>query len=317
VPPSPAPLDLYIMFDQSLSMNCTIDDPNDANATRWTTVKAALENVLNSPSSAGLSAGIGYFGNFGILSSCSAADYETPDVEIAPLPGNATAIGMSLDNHMPATNTTTLPALTGAINHAENWKTSHPGDVVAVVLVTDGEPNACSNAGQFISDVATEAAAGFSAGIPTFVVGVTSPGTACNVDPDPPNQADLDAVAQAGGTMQSYIVDVTGNAVQEFQDGVDKIKASTVFGCQYSIPTTSTGTLNVNNLGVEYTPASGQPSPIPKVSDKSACTPAAGGWYFDNPSSPNSILLCDSTCTALNSGGGGKVEVLVGCSNTG
>jgi hypothetical protein len=317
VPPTPAPLDLYIMFDQSLSMNCAVMDANDPNATRWTTVKAALESVLNSASSAGLSAGIGYFGNFGILSSCSATDYETPDVEIAPLPGNAAAIGTSLDNHMPATNTTTLPALTGAIDHAESWKMGHPGDVVAVVLVTDGEPNACSNAGQYITDVSAAAAAGFAAGIPTFVVGVTSVGTTCNVDPDPPNKADLDAVAQAGGTTQSYVVDLTGNAVQEFQTGVDSIKKSTVFGCQYGIPTTSTGSVNLNNLGVEYTPAGGSTSPIPKLSDKSACTPVSGGWYFDNPSSPNSILLCDSTCSALNAGGGGKVEVLVGCANTG
>jgi hypothetical protein len=35
-----------------------------------------------------------------------------------------------------------------------------------------------------------------------------------------------------------------------------------------------------------------------------------GGWYYDNPTAPTLIKLCDSTCQSLS---GGSIQVEFGC----
>src|SRR6185295_5045111 len=101
-----------------------------------------------------------------------------------------------LNRHLPSTTTSTLPALQGAVQHAQTWKGQNPGHAVAVILVTDGQPNSCGD----IPAVVSAAQASVSSGIPVYVIGVISPGVVCDDlrDPNPPNQPDLDAVAQAG-----------------------------------------------------------------------------------------------------------------------
>src|SRR5689334_21622892 len=86
-------VDIFIMFDQSASMTCAIPAGGD----RWTAVKNALSQFVMDPGAAGINVGIQYFGNFGLLSSCNAMDYQTPDVEIGPLPMNAQPIVDSLN----------------------------------------------------------------------------------------------------------------------------------------------------------------------------------------------------------------------------
>src|SRR5262249_19808269 len=143
-----------------------------------------------------------------LQSSCDPYDYQAPDVEFAPLPAGATLIVNSLAAQAPSTDTPTVAALTGAINHAATWKADHGGPTLIVVLVTDGQPNACGSGA--VADVVMVAQQGFmKAQIPTYVVGILSPGSMCTVDPNQPNQADLDAVAKAGGTDQSLVVDTT------------------------------------------------------------------------------------------------------------
>src|SRR4029077_15750876 len=109
------------------------------------------------------------------------------------------------NSHKPVSNTPTAAALSGAINHALPWKDSHLNDEVVVVLVTDGQPNACGA----VSDVANVARVGWGtgAGVRTFVVGITSVGTSCGLDPNPPNVPDLNTVAAAGGTDKAVVID--------------------------------------------------------------------------------------------------------------
>ena len=183
-----------------------------------------------------------------------------------------------------------------------------------MVLVTDGQPNACG----VVADVATVAGAGLTGGtIPTFVIGVISPGASCVLDPNPPNQADLDTVAQAGGTTQAFMVDVSSNAIQRFQAALQTIQGSAVFGCQYAVPPPTSGApLDPASLKVKLT-TGGTSTDLPKVANPAACTPSAGGWYFDDPTAPKSIQLCDSTCTALNAATGAQIDLVLACSTSG
>jgi hypothetical protein len=298
-------VDIYIMFDQSLSMTC----PVPAGGDRWDAVKAPLQQFVQDPGAAGINVGIGYFGP-NILSSCNAADYQTPDVEIGTLPMNAMPIVNSLNAHMPVSNTPTAAALTGAINHAIDWKNKHPGHSVVVVLVTDGEPNACGA----VADCANAAQMGYMSTIPTYVIGITSSGTTCGLDPNPPNQMDLDSVAMAGGTTSALIVDVAQNAAQQFLATMNQIRAKSTVPCQYALPKPMPGTqLDPNKVNVEFVPP-GAPMgvTVPGVT-MATCDPANGGWYYDNPAAPTKINLCPSTCAQAMMMTGSEVNISVGC----
>jgi hypothetical protein len=299
-------VDIYIMFDQSLSMTCMVPNGTD----RWDAVKAPLQQFVQDPMAAGINVGIGYFGP-NILSSCNAADYQMPDVEIGPLPMNAMPIVNSLNAHMPVSNTPTAAALTGAINHAIDWKNQHPGHTVVVVLVTDGEPNACGA----VADVANAAQMGFMATIPTYVIGITSNGTMCAIDPNPPNQMDLDTVAMAGGTMSALIVDVTQNPAQTFLATMNQIRAKSQVPCQYALPKAMPGMqLDPKKVNVELVPpGAAMGNTIPGVDIANACDPVMGGWYYDNPTTPTKINLCPATCQQATMLTGAEINISVGC----
>src|SRR5262249_37567061 len=134
-----APLDIYVMLDQSLSMIEAVAGGGN----KWTAVTGALNTYVNQPNQNGVSIGIQYFGLGLAGASCNTPDYATPAVEIAPLPGVAQAFTASLAAHAPSTVTPTSAALQGAINHATAWAKAHPGDKTVVVLATDGEPDSC------------------------------------------------------------------------------------------------------------------------------------------------------------------------------
>jgi hypothetical protein len=298
-------VDIYIMFDQSLSMTCMIPSGGD----RWDAVKQPLQQFVQDPGAAGINVGIGYFGP-NILSSCNAADYQMPDVEIGLLPMNAMPIVNSLNAHMPVSNTPTAAALTGAINHAIDWKNQHPGHTVVVVLVTDGEPNACGA----VADVANAAQMGFMSTIPTYVIGITSSGTTCGLDPNPPNQMDLDSVAMAGGTNAALIVDVAQNAAQQFLATMNQIRAKSQVPCQYALPKPMPGTqLDPAKVNVQFVPP-GAPMgvTVPGVT-MATCDPVNGGWYYDNPALPTKINLCPVTCQQATMMTGSEINISVGC----
>lgn len=311
------PLDLYIMFDQSASMSCSVGSSD-----RWTVVKAALGGFVQDPGAAGMEVGLGYFGTAASPpgSSCVPSDY-APDVEISPLATSAQSIVDSLEAHHPLTDTPTLPALQAAISHAITWKGQHPTHTVAVVLVTDGEPNACG--ANDVDQVVAAADKGYAVGgIPTYLIGIVSPGETCALDPNQPNQADLDAVAKAGGTTAALVVDTTSatDAGKQFLDTMNKIRRTAKVTCEYEIPTPEQGKeLDYAQVNVGYTdPDKVQGPPVYYVETADKCDPATGGgWYYDvvpsGTAKPTKIRLCPSTCSTVTAKFGYAVTVRVGC----
>ncbi|HVY44716.1 MAG TPA: VWA domain-containing protein [Minicystis sp.] len=329
------PLDMYIMLDQSASMSEQVA----GNQTKWQAVTSALDGFVQAPTSAGIGVGLGYFGvpasgggqcpttchsnsdcgpgcgpcalHFCVGGSsggdsCDAADYAVPAVEIGTLPGAAnaqsTAIVNSISMHMPYSNTPTAPALQGAIDHAQQWASTHPNDVVVAVLATDGEPTECSP--QDIGSIAQIAAAAF-AGTPkivTFVIGVGS------------STANLNAIAMSGGSGQAFLVDTSQDVNQQFTAALNAIRG-TALGCSYAIPAPSGNQmLDFNKVNVEYTPGGGgSPETIPKVSGAAACPPNGDGWYYDDAAAPTMIVMCPSTCAKLSMDMGGELDIVLGC----
>jgi hypothetical protein len=295
------PLDIYVMFDISLSMSADVGNGQ----TRLDAERSALETFIADPASAGMKVGIGYFG-YKIPTSCNAADYATPEVPIAPLPGNAAAIKTSLDGKNPTGETPTPAAIDAAAQYAKQWAQQHPADVTVILLVTDGVPEAPLS--QFLGcnptlPDAVTAAANAAGGnpppqVPVYVLGVG------------PSLDNLTQIAQSGGTQQAYLVD-GGNVEQAVLVALNKIRGSAQVPCVYTIPPAPAGqTFDPNKVNIQYTPPGGQPGVVYGVANQGACDPTQGGWYYGDSST---IKLCDATCTQVTSQTGGIVDVALGC----
>jgi hypothetical protein len=323
------PLDMFIMLDQSGSMSDTVA----GGGTKWTAVTGALQAFVTQPGLGGISVGIQYFGlppggtmscgcttdadcsipgDFCFIGqciicssssggdSCNATDYSGADVEIAPLPGVATAIINSMAAHSPTTSTPTSAALQGAINHAATWAGSHPGHVVIDVFATDGDPTECDTDLTSIDAIAAAGKAG-TPSVLTFVIGVGS------------SLGALNGIAAAGGTGQAFIVDTTQNVNMQFLAALNAIRG-TALGCQYSIPKPAMGTADYGKVNVEYTPGGGGAvQDFPKYQDKAHCPATGDGWYYDNNNAPTQILLCDSSCNKVSADSTGTVNIVLGC----
>ena len=200
-----APLDLYIMMDQSGSMDLL----TGTKVSKWAAISAAIKGFLSDPNSVGIGVGIQYFP----LATCNAVEYATPEVPIADLPANATNIMASIAKHGPNGSTPTAAALDGAINYAQTYGKTKAGHTIAVVLATDGVPTGCAPL-DTVAAVAQIAAAGVKsvANIRTFVIGV---GT---------DTSSLNQIAVSGGTQSALIVDVAGNVEQQFAAALKAIQ---------------------------------------------------------------------------------------------
>ena len=283
-------LDMYIMMDRSTSMQIpfVID--------LWTPIGQALGTFVTLPEATGIGVGIQFFGIQD--DSCDPNVYAQPAAGIGPLPGNAGAIQQAIVSNVPTIvpigETPTLPALQGAIQYARGWAQTYTGKKTIVVLATDGDPNACNSTIDAVAQAAADGLNG-SPSIPTYVIGIG-------------NVANLNQVAQAGGTGQALIVAADpAVASQQFVDAMNAIRGAAL-PCDYAIP--SGGAPNKVNLSFDE--GSG-PTFVPNVGSAQGCDPVAGGWYYDNPAAPQRILTCTGTCDLFKSKTNGQVNVVVGC----
>jgi hypothetical protein len=327
------PLDMYIMLDQSGSMSDAA-----GSSTKWQAVTQALETFVQQPGLDGVGVGIQYFGLpaggqtcgttcftdgdcgaaacgpcFGSImgipgiclgavggDSCNAADYATPDVEIAPLPGVAQAIINSMGNHSPSTGTPISAALGGAVQHARAFRIANPSHVVIAVLASDGDPSGCDENLNNINAIAAAGANG-NPQVLTFVIGVG------------PSLVSLNGIAAAGGTGQAFLVDANQDAGQQFLEAMNAIRGAAL-ACSYLIPVPTSGTPDYNSVNVQYTPGSGGPPVvIPKVENEAACPASGLAWYYDNNASPTQIILCDGACSQISADTMGEINILLGC----
>jgi hypothetical protein len=303
------PLDMYIMLDQSGSMDSSVG----AGMTRWTAVTGALTQFLQQSNAAGLGVGVQFFGlgaPGAFNDSCTASDYANPlstdanglaGVEIGTLPGNAAALIASIGAHTPNTLTPTSAALQGAVDHAAAWQQAHPTHVVVAVLATDGDPTECDTSLANIDAIAATALAGPQK-IKTFVIGVGS------------SLTNLNGIAAAGGTGQAFIVDTNPQASQQFLAALNAIQG-TALACNYIIPPPPPPQVaDFTKLNVQYTPGGGGMAMlIPKVADAAACPPTGDAWYYDNNAAPTQVVFCPSTCNTLKADTMGSVEIVLGC----
>jgi hypothetical protein len=276
---------LVFMFDRSGSM---------AEQSKWISCSQGLDAFFSDPNSKGLLASLQFFEQ---LDQCSVSAYQTPLVPMRPLP--SASFAQAISGVFPAGETPTLPAIQGAIAYAQQMQAINPNGKLAVVLVTDGEPNVCNSTVQAVS----AAAAAVASTIPTYVIGIGS-------------VQNLDTIAAAGGTKQAFIVSTSDPAqtATDFQNALAVIKGSSV-GCEYQVPTAPAGqSIDFNKVNVVYTPSGGSSETLTYNKD---CSGNGQGWHYDDPTKPTRIEICGGSCTPIQADKGGQIRIELGCSTLG
>jgi hypothetical protein len=289
------PVNLYIMFDKSSSMA----------GTKWEAAKAGLTAFVEDPSSAGTKVALRFFPRMpDAVPACDQQAYQEPTVDFTPLPDGAPAIVAALGAEAPdGFSTPIYPALGGALLEGIAVAQANPGEVSAVLLVTDGAPEgpAAMCAGvdpedpQVLADLAATGA-GFAPPVATYVVGL--PGV---------DQSTANAIAAAGGTDEAILVAST-NVESEFQSALSKVRGDAL-PCAYEVPPeVQSGEIGLGLVNVEVTQPGGEAETVPF---DPACD--GEGWHFDDVASPTAIELCPASCAQLEANPGVSIRVVMGC----
>jgi hypothetical protein len=168
---------------------------------------------------------------------------------------------------------------------------------VAVILVTDGKPQGCIEDVNVIAGVASDALA--SAGIRTYAIGLAGS-----------EESTMNQIAAAGGTGTAFFIN-NGSVTQELLSALKQIQGSASLPCQFAMP--QGNAVDPSKVNVEHTPGGGSPQAIGQVASANDCGSVVDGWYYDDPTTPNSIVLCPQTCSMVQGDPGAKLDIQMGC----
>jgi hypothetical protein len=303
-------VNIIVMFDRSTSMN---QAANQGGATRWELTSAALTAFFQSTEAAGLKLALRFFPHDLPVQGCNedgcdAAACGTPLVNVgaltaepAPMDQQEAALVNATMMSAPVTRSQGTPiyaALDGALQWARAQRQTTPNETSVVILVTDGQANGCEQSTEAIAGLAAAALASDS--VRTYAIGLTG-----SLD------AEINAIAMAGGTMQGIFVADGANTQQELLKALAAIRGQ-VLDCDIPLPQPKAGesvdptkvNVNVTNNGTQTT--------LPQVADAASCA-AMPGWYYDNPSSPTRIVLCQASCDAVTVDVSATLDILLGC----
>jgi hypothetical protein len=248
-------------------------------------------------------------------SVCDYMVYATPAVPITALSAATTAtLTGSLNAQMPAGSTPTAPALQGAIRHSYDWAAQNTDHTVVSVLATDGVPTVeCHypttlSPADAVTEVSTIATQGVMSGVQTFVIGVFGADDLAAGAP-----ANLDTIANAGGTTKAFIVDTSQDVSQQFLAALNAIRTSGI-ACDFPLPTPTGGAdLDPTRVNIDFT-NQGTTTNLYQVANAAACG-SDGGWYYDvpPPGTPTKIFACPTSCDIFQKTVGGSVSVVLGC----
>lgn len=321
--PERIPVDMYFLVDSSASMA----EPAALGTRKWDVMAQALIRFISDPRSASTSMGINFFPattsaaaapctpipllnicvptdadpNLAELGSCAASDYESPAVPVS-IPSEPAALIDRIEQRGLAGATPTRAALEGSYRYLDGLAQQNPGRRVVTVLATDGDPTPCEQGSlDPIGDVAALAAAALAgpSRIQTFVIGVGQ------------SLANLNQVAEAGGTEQAFLTDTSADLATELTDALEAIRTSAT-PCAYQIPDSSDrGLIDPGRVNVRLGASGAETATIPMTPDGTAAgCGSEGGWYYDDPSAPRTVELCESTCSAAFNA---DVELQFGC----
>jgi hypothetical protein len=240
--------------------------------------------------------------------TCEIEPYAQPEVAIATLPGNASALTASLAAATPLGLTPTYAALSGALEQARVQARANPSHRVVAVLATDGTPAGCERDDPLNVEMLATQGVSSDPSVWTYVVGVFSP-------EETEALATLDAWAAAGGTSSAFVIDPQQDVSAQFLEALEKIRGGAL-SCEYRIPPSPNGsTLDFDAVNVALV-IDQQSLDFRYVAEPGRCSLTALGWYYDvdpQNGTPTKISVCEQACQMLQATNNGRVEVRLGC----
>lgn len=136
------------------------------------------------------------------------------------------------------------------------------------------------------------------------------------------NQTSCCITSAAGGAVYLQLTMATGGIFgnlcdQEFQPIFDAVAEQVIEGstlaCEFTIPPPPEGeSFDPMEVNVEFFDGVGTLD-IGYVEGPSDCAGVTDGWYYDDPASPSTILLCPQTCDTIQGFQGAQVSIQFGC----
>lgn len=317
------PVNMFIQFDRSGSMR---------NDDKWTQAVNALTGFFEDPQTAGLRVALRFFPHNTPATGCMGGnDCDGPSAECcnvdacaeplvplgellaanAPADTHERALIQALEMSAPAEGgrrggrqsggTPLWAALGGAVQWGVAHKNATPDEATVVVFVTDGEPNGCE---EDISEIAKLASEGRAQGVPTYVIGIAGV-----------SEESVDEIALAGGTEKAFFAggDDPAQTQQELIAALNAIRGN-VLSCTFPMPNPDVVGQEVDpaKINVNYTPGGTTSAErIGKSPDGNSCE--VGGWYYDDPTHPTTISLCEADCKRITADPSARIDVLLGC----
>lgn len=311
------PLDMFITLDHTASMapDCPL---GSAGTSLWCRATNALSTYFKSASSTGNGAALQFF-NLNNL-----CDGTGEDVSVVPggitgyqtLPSSAFDTKLDDDAPVGGFGTRTESAIRGLVAFTGRPANRVAGRSTIGIIVTDGDPTQCDTTPAGLSGLLQTH---FTAtGVRTFLVGMTGA-----------DDATLEGIA-AGGNAPLHATNINGltntcgaspSPCRHWNVGngdgnvlVEALKAiqSSAVGCNLKMPSTDGGTIDLNQVKVEYSPGGNPPAQeLQRVNDTASCV--ANGFYYDDNTTPTVVSLCPQVCTTVQADPSAKVNVLFGC----
>jgi hypothetical protein len=314
------PLDVYLVLDRTASMGTDCDytpgttPPVDSKACYAT---YALSDYLS-----GVAPIVDTRLSFHFMSQpddCDGSPYLTPLVSLTTLPiasDDPLIQTISDETFAGGLGTHIEGALRGIAGYTASNQT--PGREMIGVLITDGDPQGCETDISTLAQIIADHRA--STGIRTFIIGMEGA-----------TEDNLEQLAIAGGAephddfcgsvtppchywnVGNGSGDVLANALQAIAEQAAPLP------CQLDVTglTPPEGEmLDYGKVNVALTQGDAVTT-IGQVPDAASCPAGVPAWYYDNPSDPATIQLCENACALVTGAGdGARLDVVVGCTPT-
>jgi hypothetical protein len=298
------PVDLLLLVDVSSSMANPIASGTQS---KWEIAHASLLGFLRDARSEGLNIGLQFFP---LGASCALPDYQNLAVPFGELPAvlPPLTVALAAQNVRMNFGTPTGAAVTGALEALRVRLQSNPEHRGLLLLLTDGEPTACTPL--FIDEIAVPVAAArqMTPSIPTHVIGVFTAAELARA------QSTVERLATAGGTP-AVVLGANTDLPTRLNEALAEVRNVAV-ACEFIIPEPRLQSIDYGRVNVQFRGAGGS-ADVRYVGSAERCDPVGGGWYYDvDPATgagPTRVVVCESTCRAFKTDPRAQVDLLFGC----
>jgi hypothetical protein len=254
-----------------------------------------------------------------LSNDCTGSSYNPPligQTSLPVTPDSALVQRISDENFSGGYGTRIEGALRGIVNYTANNQT--PGREMIGVLITDGDATNCVTNNSTLAGIIGGHFA--NTGLRTFIIGMEGA-----------SEDKLEELAIAGGAdphddfcggvaapchywnVGDASGDVLANALQAIS------QQAVPLPCEIDVTdlTPPEGeVLDYGRVNVTFTQG-GTVTTIPQVGSAGACPSDQPAWYYDVPSAPTKIHLCENACDTVSAAGdGASLNVVAGCRDT-